>query len=87
MKDGNAIDGESMKHILNTALIRQRPGYCALSLAILVKSLHAALSYRKKALQKNQRCSTVFVRPTKLGTESSGVGAGLSPEKVSLGKR
>lgn len=41
-----------MKHVRNAALIRQRRGCRALSLPILVKSLHAALSYRKKSLQK-----------------------------------
>jgi len=55
-----------MKHVLNTVLIRQQQGYCALSFAIPVKGLHAALSYRKKSLQKNQRCCTVFVRTTRL---------------------
>lgn len=78
-----------MKHVRNAALIRQQRGCCALSLPILVKSLHAALSYRKKSLQKKKiNVAVLFFSDvlycTKLGTESSGVGAGLLPEKVSL---
>lgn len=77
-----------MKHVRNAALIRQRRGCRALSLPILVKSLHAALSYRKKSLQKKINVAVLFFSDvlycTKLGTESSGVGAGLLPEKVSL---
>lgn len=37
LEAGNAIDGDSMKHVCNTELIRHQWGYCALSLAIPVK--------------------------------------------------